>query len=239
MNPISFLKDKAKDLTAAGFNAIPDDRANMFLRYYTGLGDHNLDLDDSTLHSARAATKPGIPDSFFGGLRSPVAGLTEDPMPRSGPVNPYWRGDQVLSQTLGRYNAEVSPDKSTVRITDQYDMSNEFEDPDLISGKFQPRKAWNELSTIWDPRSAWNRNIERNVAGGIGMGGPWAPPESKDFSIQNVREGLQNTAGNTTASPLPTMARALMYLTPKQFTPYKVDVTVPAFGAINNQEVYN
>ena len=246
MNPIGFLKNKAKDLAAAGFNAIPDDRTNMFLRYYTGLGGHNLDLDDSTLHAAREATVRPPDEAFKDQVHGPTGHvftqLQSGPWriePKSGPVNPYASGDQVLSQTLGRYTSEVSPDKSTVRITDQYDMSNEFEDPHLTSGKFQPRKAWNELSTIWDPRANWSRNIERNAAGGIGMGGPWAPPESKGFSIQNVREGLKNTGASSTSSPLTTMARALMYLTPKKFTPYKVDVTVPSSGAINNQEVYN
>ncbi len=249
MNPISFLKDKAKDLAAAGFNAIPDDRANMFLRYYTGLGDHNLDLDDSTLHSARAHTV-GLPkEAFKEEFLGPVGMVNlQQPGPwkvgpQSGSVDPYVFDDsQLLQQTLGRYTSEVSPDQSTVRFTDQYDMSNEFEDPDLISGKFQPRKAWNELSTIWDPRANWERNVERKIAGGHSFGeatGFMPIPEAKGFSIQNVREGFKTTGDSATASPLPTMARALMYLTPKEFTPYKVDVTVPSFGAINNQEVYN
>jgi len=254
MSPFQFLKDKSKDLAAAGFNAIPDDRANMFLRYYTGFGGHNLDLDDSTLHAAREATKPLVPD-FSEGLPpfpgSPLVGdlpkkvlftVEENSMPRSGPVNPYGYGDQVLSQTLGRYNAEVSPDQSTVRFTDQYDMSNEFEDPDLTSGKFQPRKAWTELSTIWDPRAKWERDVASRIAGGASFGeatGFKPIPEAKGFSIQNVMEGFSNTGGSTTDSPKAAVARSLMYLTPKEFTPYPVDITVPSSGAINNQEVYN
>jgi len=30
-----------------------------------------------------------------------------------------------------------------------------------------------------------------------------------------------------------------MYLTPKKFKPYSVDVTVPSSGVLNDQEVYN
>jgi len=249
VNPIGFLKDKAKDLAAAGFNAVPDDRANMFLRYYTGLGDHNLDLDDSTLHAAREATV-GLPDEAFKEEFVGPVGMVnlQQPGPwkegpQSGTVDPYAFDDsQLLQQTLGRYTSEVNPDQSSVRFTDQYDMKNEFEDSDLISGKFQPRKAWNELSTIWDPRANWERNVERRIAGGHSFGeatGFKPIPEAKGFSIQNVREGLKTSGDSPTASPLPTIARSLMYLTPNKFTPYDVDVTVPYSGAINNQEVYN
>ena len=176
MNPFGFLKDKATNLAAAGFNAIPDDRANMFLRYYTGFGNKGLDLEDSTLHSAREHTV-GFPKEAIDEVMNPTIGekLRESwPVPfkvgpQSGAINPYGSlapDAQTLQQTLGRYTSEVSPDQSTVRLTDQYDMSNEFEDPDLISGQFQPRKAWKELSTIWDPRAKWERDVERNIAGG-------------------------------------------------------------------------
>ena len=49
--------------------------------------------------------------------------------PFSGPTMPYFSGNQTASQTLGRFNAEVTP--STVRLMDTYDMENKSEDPDF------------------------------------------------------------------------------------------------------------
>ena len=48
MNPFNFLQRKASDLGASASNQLPD-RANLFLRYMSGLGGRNLDLDEKTL----------------------------------------------------------------------------------------------------------------------------------------------------------------------------------------------
>ena len=44
-------------------------------------------------------------------------------------------------QTLGRFQSTVNPDGKTVNISDKFDMVNPEEDPDLVSGKIQPKKA--------------------------------------------------------------------------------------------------
>jgi len=148
MNPIEFLKTKTKDVAAAGFNQLPD-RGNLFLRYMTGVGNRNLDLDDRTLNSLRESTfdfpKESYDQSVFGPTGQSWEILKPGPWnieARSGAVDPYGRGyGSDVTETLGRFTANVNPDKTAITMTDIYDMKNEFEDPDLVSGKFQPVQA--------------------------------------------------------------------------------------------------
>ena len=68
--------------------------------------------------------------------------------PKSGAVDPYmggFEGADKVQTTLGRFMAKVNPSLDTVNISDTYDMINEMEDPDLVSGKIQPIKAFKEL----------------------------------------------------------------------------------------------
>jgi len=148
MNPVEFLKNKTKDVAAAGFNQLPD-RGNLFLRYMTGVGNRNLDLDDSTLNSLREATY-GFPKEVFHEVVHAPTGhkfthAKPGPWslePRSGAVLPYGTNlGPAVTETLGRFTADVNPDKTAITMTDTYDMENEYEDPDLVSGKFQPVKA--------------------------------------------------------------------------------------------------
>ena len=148
MNPIEFLKNKTKDVAAAGFNQLPD-RGNLFLRYMTGVGNRNLDLDDNTLNSLRNSTFDFPKEAYDQFVFGPTGQSWEIPKPgpwnieaRSGAVDPYGRGYGTdVTHTLGRFNADVNPDKTAITMTDTYDMENEFEDPNLVSGKFQPVKA--------------------------------------------------------------------------------------------------
>ena len=208
MNPLQFLKNKVKDVAAAGFNRLPD-RGNLFLRYMTGLGDRNLDLDDSTLSSIRESTvrlpkeayaPENMREVFPGPLAAdhPMGNTYFEPIPRpwaieprSGPVDPYGKGyGASVAHTLGRFNAQVNPERTNINIRDTYDMVNELEDPDLVSGKFQPRKAFTHL---------------RNA-------------------IQN--KNLSN------------VGRSALYLSPFKPRPFDIDIDIPYSGAINNKEVY-
>ena len=167
---MSKFKERAKDFAAAGLNKLPAN-ANLFLRYMTGLGDRNLDLSDKTISAIREETKSADLDSarFDREMRDDLGRLTVDlpritadgefesatpskmrPFssftfpsddPRSGPVNPYFGGNKEVIQTLGRFQSTVNPDGKTVNIRDRFDMVNPEEDPDLVSGKIQPKKA--------------------------------------------------------------------------------------------------
>jgi len=167
---MSKFKERAKDFAAAGLNKLPAN-ANLFLRYMTGLGDRNLDLSDKTISAIREETKSADLDSarFDREMRDDLGRLTVDlpritadgefesatpskmrPFssftfpsddPRSGPVNPYFGGNKEVIQTLGRFQSTVNPDGKTVNIKDRFDMVNPQEDPDLVSGKIQPKKA--------------------------------------------------------------------------------------------------
>ena len=167
---MSKFKEKAKDFAAAGLNKLPAN-ANLFLRYMTGLGNRNLDLSDEYLTNVREETKSADLDSArfdkemrdeFGRStvdfpRITADGKFESPTPskfrplssftfpsddpRSGPVNPYSGSNKDVIQTLGRFQSTVNPDGKTVNIRDTFDMVNREEDPDLVSGKIQPKKA--------------------------------------------------------------------------------------------------
>ena len=54
--------------------------------------------------------------------------------PASGAVNPYTFGtDKAVTQTLGRFNADVKDDGS-IRITDTYDTKPKIQISSLVSG---------------------------------------------------------------------------------------------------------
>ena len=165
---MSKFKERAKDFAAAGLNKLPAN-ANLFLRYMTGIGDRNLDFSDKTISAIREETKSADLDSarFDTEVRDELGVALDTPRitadgkfegnvgkfrplssftfpsddPRSGPVNPYFRGNKEVIQTLGRFQSTVNPDGKTVNIKDRFDMVNPQEDPDLVSGKIQPKKA--------------------------------------------------------------------------------------------------
>jgi len=135
-------------------------------------------------------------------------------LPRSGAYRPYQNQSigKEVTNTLGSFNAEVVPGKS-IRFIDQYDMTNPAEDPDLVSGKFQPIKAIEEIQSIWNPtKGSLNRSI---------------PQFAKDELGQGKYGDIQTSSSSSTASPATAIGRALLYAMPWKPTPYSVDVTVP------------
>ncbi|BCU99991.1 MAG: hypothetical protein CM15mV31_0910 [uncultured marine virus] len=50
------IKEKFQNLASSGFNKLSPS-ANLFLRYYTGLGSKGLDLKDDYLDKVREQTK--------------------------------------------------------------------------------------------------------------------------------------------------------------------------------------
>lgn len=236
---------KEAGLGAAGtvMNQLPD-RFNLFARYMTGVGNRNLQLDPSTLTDLRRATEktPNATVKFqvFPSFATTQLGKSVLPeilrnsknidfltpqygpgIPTSGPVYPYFTGaPKSVTNTLGRYTANVNPSTNTVEFKDTYDMVNKAEDPSLISGKIQPQKAWNELEAIWNP-AAGMRNLPKPFK-----------TTSVDYSPETVSKGLQVGGESPTFSPATRMARALMYVTPWKPTPFNIDITVPMRGEI-------
>lgn len=224
-------------VASAAFNQL-DDRVNLFGRYLTGFGNTGLELDKSTLESLRYASRP-TPKHQRPVEGGPLFDERGQPMlaasvpfeeygpflPETSTVDPYpMRGvGKDVTQTLGTYKATADPKENTLRIQDTYDMVNRVEDRDLVSGKFQPGKAWNEIEAIWNP-AAGVRNLGRHV-----------PAEfQRGYTMENVQQGLKGNAFyDKTHSPLTRAGRALMYLLPAKFTPYEVDVTIPMSGPIN------
>lgn len=220
-----------KSAAGAGLNLLPD-RVNLFARYLTGVGNTNLQLDPYTERSLVQATEkpPGetVMVPTWGSREDAIEGDTSKMtkmmptwvpkagpgQPFSGPTMPYLSGDQTSSQTLGRFNAEVTP--STVRVMDTYDMENESEDPDLVSGKFQPGKAINLLRSTFNPGLEFNRET-----GAIRDVSHLLNDEQKDFKNYMKARGR-----NTTASPMTEVARSLMYALPVKFKPYEIDYTI-------------
>ena len=209
---MSKFKERAKYFAAAGLNKLPDN-ANLFLRYMTGLGGRNLDLDDSTISNIREASKEAdmyttrfdrdfIDEMGERRTFSPVSSFTfASENPRTGAVNPYGSGNKDVIQTLGRFQSTVNPDGKTFNIKDTYDMKNKFEDPDLVSGKIQPIKALQEFS---------------KALGGVG---------------RKAEYGF-------TMSPKTSVARGLLYGLPIKPKEFDIDINIPMTGNINNREIY-
>ena len=212
------IKEKFKNLASSGLNKLPPS-ANLFLRYYTGLGSKGLDLSDDYLNKVREATKSAdMQSGRFNkeftdvdplgaevrrvGKRISFLDFPSD-LPRFGAVNPYGTGNKEVIQTLGRFQSTPQAGGKFVNIRDTYDMINPQEDPDLVSGKFQPLKGLSELG--------------RGIGGILGKG-----TGSYDFEV----------------SPKTRFARAAMYFTPRKFKPYGINIDLPMTGDIKNREIY-
>lgn len=214
------------------FNALPD-RVNLFARYATRYGGRNLELDPSTLSDLRNAVSEqnrpwtrgerikGVDDqgNEFEGftLGAPIQGPIQ---PRSGPVIPYLGKDKSVTNTLGRFTADVDLTGNRLRMTDTYDMENESEDPDLVSGRFQPLKAFNQLEAIYNPAAA-QRNFRRDASRRL---------PDQGYDLDKIKQG----GYSSTSSPMTQLGRALLYLSPVKPKPFDIDVTVPVSGRIGN-----
>ena len=221
-----------KRLAGQAFNILPD-RMNLFLRYMSGVGNEGLELDESTLRSVRRATEKtpvvskevdisDVPFEIRGALEEGVPVFKHTPtmgpgVPTSGAHGSYGSGDKKVTQTLGRFNAEVLDDGG-VRITDTYDMENEFEDPDLVSGKFQPKKALLQLQSIYSPEA--RREMMR--ISGHGAAAAFPAMDQRDYGQQ-----LKDASISDTRSPATALARAAMYLSPYKPKPFDIDVIIP------------
>jgi hypothetical protein len=208
------IKEKLKNLTSSGLNKLSPS-ANLFLRYYTGLGSEGLDLKDDYLSKVRESTKSAdelsgrFDEEFINeegdrvmGRRLSFLDFPSD-LPRFGQVNPYGSGSKDVIQTLGRFQSTPQDGGKYVNISDTYDMVNPQEDPDLVSGKFQPIKGLQELG--------------RGIGGVLGK--------------KTGRYGFE-------VSPKTRLARAAMYFTPRKFKPFDINIDIPMTGDINNREIY-
>jgi len=209
------IKEKFKNLTSSALNKLSPS-ANLFLRYYTGLGSQGLDFRDDFLDKVRESTKSADMESgrfdkeFIDekgdrvmGSRLSFLDFPSD-LPRFGQVNPYGTGQKDVIQTLGRFQSTPQIGGDFVNIRDTYDMVNPQEDPDLVSGKFQPMKGISELA----------RALGGSLGGNKGAYG---------FEV----------------SPKTRFARAAMYFTPRKFKPFDINIDIPMRGDINNKEIYN
>ena len=260
----STATNTGKALAGAAMNQLPD-RANLFARYVTGVGNTNLQLDPSTLMGLRAAASPEpmakglvpnpfkVPEEILVGMEQRLK--TGDPrnlnspmgdeiralvaegqkhrnapdfvmgavpaygpgLPQTGAYVPYGNlsvGKEVTN-TLGSFNAEVTPGRS-IRFTDTYDMLNAAEDPELVSGKFQPIKAMEEIQSIWDPSKG---SLQRSVSDFF--------KEKNKRNYGQAKQTIQETSISPTSSPATALGRAMLYAMPWKPTAYPVDVTIP------------
>ena len=208
------IKEKFHNLASSGLNKLSPS-ANLFFRYYTGLGSKGLDLKDDYLSKVREETKSAdmqsgrFNEEFTDeegnrrmGKRLSFLDFPSN-LPRFGAVNPYGSGSKDDIQTLGRFQSTPQAGGKYVNIRDTYDMVNPQEDPDLVSGRFQPIKGLQELG--------------RGIGGALGRG-----TGAYDFEV----------------SPKTRLARAAMYFTPRKFKPFDINIDLPMRGDINNREIY-
>lgn len=186
-------------------------------------------LDQAAAESLRKsqAVRSGNFDSVFPeGLRQEPIQRTRFALgpgvPTSGPVDPYmFESDKAVTQTLGRFMADVKDDGS-IRVTDTYDMVNEAEDPDLVSGSFRPDKALLKLKGLYDPEARARLINQINIEQGNEP--PMGRPPMDNRSYQ---EKIKAGGSSPTGSPLSQVARAAMYLAPFKPQPFDIDITIP------------
>lgn len=142
--------------------------------------------------------------------------------PMSGAVNPYGSAYAPLSvtNTLGRYIVEADPRSNQITYRDTYDMENEAEDPDLVSGKFQPGKAWKSIESLWNP------SARRELMPGVFTPNSTASNPYTKEAARNVGESYHSD----TFSPATQLGRALLYALPVKPRPYDINVTAPMFS---------
>lgn len=252
------FKTGVKTFAGAAMNQLPD-RANLFARYLTGVGNTNLQLDPSTLGELRAAAT--VPPTAIGTISNPfkvpeelltrmqrqletsdsrklnspfgkflkqevsegiknrnLPDFIPGPIPaygpglvQSGPVRPYGKLNvgTAVTNTLGSYTVDVTPGKS-ITFKDVYDMVNPAEDPDLVSGKFQPVKAFEEIQSIWDPTKGY-----------------LAKQRMPSPTNQESEYGEMKNTQSQVISPATALGRALLYALPIKPKPYDVNITIP------------
>ena len=181
---------------------------------------------EERLRKSRAIRSGDFDSVFPGGLRKDPIKL-ETPkhgpaLPASGAVNPYaTTQDKAATQTLGRFMAQVNPDGS-IRIQDTYDMVNEAEDPDLVSGSFRPDKALSRIRGIWDTEERARHINQINIEQGNEPRMMRPPADNRSYG-----QKIKDLGTDPTASPLTQVARAAMYLAPYKPQPFDIDITIP------------
>ena len=95
-------------------------------------------------------------------------------------------------------------------------MENRSEDPDLVSGRFQPGKAYKTLRGAFDPTKVYNPRFDK-----LSDLSHILTPEQKQFGNYMNMIGKSNTF-----SPMTDVGRAVMYALPIKFKPYEVDYTI-------------
>lgn len=221
------VRDAALNTAAAVSNTLPD-RVNLYTRYVTGLGNRNLELDPSTLNALRAATErtPSAKVEVFPGdaTRGLAPIYNDEPtygpgVPATGSVIPYGMDiSKSVTNTLGSFNAYVDPSANTVTFKDTYDMVNQSEDLDLVSGKVQPWKAWKSIESIWNP------DAMNELRSGI----PNPPQYPNGLGREQGEFGV--SPSSKTFSPATQVGRALLYALPVKPPAYEVEATVPLFS---------
>jgi hypothetical protein len=250
------VKETALSTAGSAMNALPD-RANLFARYMTGVGNRNLQLDSSTLIDLRNATeqnpmamstvtlKPfsaaqieqvkNSPDrpgkaEFLKLMQAPI-----NPKPFTVPMPAYGPG---LPQTGPVYPYGTAP-KS---VTNTLGRFNATVDPsantvqindtyDMVNSAEDPNLVAGKIQ----PQRAWNaiESIWNPAAAMRNSPGPNFPlPKSSGYNPTNAMATANANTKNPTYSPLTQVARAAMYMTPWKPTPYEVNLTVPYRGEI-------
>ena len=181
---------------------------------------------EERLEKSRAIRSGDFDSVFPEGIRKDPIRL-ETPkhgphLPASGAVNPYaTTQDKAATQTLGRFMAQVNPDGS-IRIQDTYDMVNEAEDPDLVSGSFRPDKALSRIRGIWDAEERARHINQINIEQGNEPRMMRPPADNRSYG-----QKIKDLGADPTASPLTQVARAAMYLAPYKPKPFDIDITIP------------
>jgi len=244
------IKETALSTAGSAMNALPD-RANLFARYMTGVGNRNLQLDPSTLTDLRKATE-----------QSPTVMRTFTPKPFSAAQIEQIKNSSDNPGTIGKsleflkfIEEAKNPKPITVSIPSYgpglpqsgpvYPYATAPKSVTNTLGRFNatvnPSANTIQMNDVYDmvnsaedpnliigkiqPQRAWNA-----------LKGIWSSdfpgPKSSGYTPTAAIATAKASADSSTFSPLTRVARAAMYMTPWKPTPYEVNVTVPYRGPI-------
>jgi hypothetical protein len=244
------IKETALSTAGSAMNALPD-RANLFARYMTGVGNRNLQLDPSTLTDLRKATEQSptvmrtfTPKPFSAAQIEQIKNSSDDPgnisrslgflkfIEESKNPKPITMAIPSYGPSLPQSGPVYSYATAPKSVTNTLGRFNATVNPsantiqmndvyDMVNSAEDP----NLIAGKIQPQRAWNA-----------LKGIWSSdfpgPKSSGYTPTAAIATAKASADSSTFSPLTRVARAAMYMTPWKPTPYEVNVTVPYRGPI-------
>ena len=250
------VKETALSTAGSAMNALPD-RANLFARYMTGVGNRNLQLDPSTLTDLRKATEQSpmaigtvTPRPFSAAQIEEVKNSPDGPgkiaflkfiqeaadskpfnvsIPAYGPGFP--QSGPVYPYGTAPKSVTNTLGRFNATVNPSANTIQMNDTYDMVNSAEDPNLVAGKIQ----PQRAWNaiESIWNPAAAMKNSPNPNFPVlKPSGYNSTNTIKTINESTQSSTYSPLTQIARAAMYMTPWKPTPYEINLTVPYRGEI-------